>query len=122
MLHHIVIKQVIENDVYSKFDFVIHYPLRLIVKDYSKLDEHEIKYLKNKLTHLDFLIYNKFNKKPILAIEVDGVSFHRVGTKQSQRDKIKDNILEKYGLALLRLPTNGSDEKRKIEIKLKEVY
>ena len=54
------------------------------------------------------------NKAPILAIEVDGYAFHKEGSKQAERDKIKNHILEMIGLPLLRLKTNGSDERNKI--------
>ena len=36
------------------------------------------------------------------------------GTKQAQRDRLKDSIFEKYGIPLLRLPTNGSGEIEKV--------
>ena len=36
------------------------------------------------------------------------------GTKQAQRDRLKDGIFEKYGIPLLRLPTNGSGEIEKV--------
>ncbi|WP_353958661.1 DUF2726 domain-containing protein [Zunongwangia endophytica] len=46
-------------------------------------------------THLDFLIYNKLGKGAVLAIEVDGFKFHKQGSKQFGRDRIKDRILKK---------------------------
>ena len=49
-----------------------------------------------------------------VAIEVDGTQFHRRGSNQGQRDQLKDSILEAIGLPLLRLSTNGSQEKEKI--------
>lgn len=36
------------------------------------------------------------------------------GTKQAERDKLKNHILEVYGLPLLRFATNGSGEKEKL--------
>lgn len=63
------------------------------------------------LTHLQFLIYNKLGKSPVLAIEVDGFEYHKQGTLQEERDRVKDKILEKYNLPLLRFATNGSNEK-----------
>ena len=72
----------------------------------------------NSLTHLDFLIYNRISKKPVLAIEVDGFHFHKKGTKQEERDEKKNHILELYGIPLLRFATNGSGEKEKLTAKL----
>lgn len=67
------------------------------------------------MTHIDFLIYDKVGKKPMLAIEVDGWSYHKEGTAQADRDKLKNSILPKYGLKLIRLSTKGSDERIVIE-------
>ena len=49
-----------------------------------------------------------------MAIEVDGTQYHRRGPNQGQRDQLKDSILETISLPLLRLSTNGSQEKEKI--------
>ena len=68
----------------------------------------------NHATHLDFLIYNRITKKPILAVEVDGFHFHKEGTVQAERDKMKNHILDLYGMPYLRFATNGSGEKEKL--------
>jgi len=57
----------------------------------------------------------------VLAIEVDGYSFHKQGTKQSGRDVIKDAILEKYDIPLIRFSTTGSQEKERLHDKLNEI-
>lgn len=54
------------------------------------------------------------DKQPILAIEVGGTAFHKVGSKQAERDEKKNSIMEKCGLSLLRLRTDGSGEEKKI--------
>lgn len=71
-------------------------------------------YVMNTATHVDFLIYSKISKKPILVIEVDGFRFHKEGTVQSDRDRMKNLILERYGIPFLRFPTNGSGEREKL--------
>ena len=55
----------------------------------------------------------------VLAIEVDGTGFHEAGSKQAERDMKKNSILEKCGVPLLRLRTDGSGEKEKIKNALK---
>ncbi|WP_420916724.1 DUF2726 domain-containing protein [Persicobacter diffluens] len=57
----------------------------------------------------------------MLAIEVDGHSFHQEGTRQAERDSMKNKILEKYGIPLLRCSTTGSNEKQRITNKLIEL-
>lgn len=91
-----------------------HQSLRLLFRDSFRMTEEESKYASRPGTHVDFLLYNPVSKAPVLAIEVDGFNFHKDGTKQAQRDRLKDSIFEKYGIPLLRLPTNGSGEMEKV--------
>lgn len=51
---------------------------------------------------MDFLIFNKLDKEPVLAVEVDGHEFHRNNEKQIVRDKLKDKILEKINLPFIK--------------------
>ena len=71
-------------------------------------------YALNDLTHVDFIVYSKTSKAPILAIEVDGSRYHRPGSRQAKRDRMKDAILAKSGVRLLRFSTAGSGEKEAI--------
>ncbi len=116
-----LIKQVLAEENFLKYDVLTHFPIRQLIKDFSKLDEQEIKYVSNPLTHLDFLIYNKLGKTPVLAIEVDGFEFHKDGTMQAERDKKKDQILNKYNFPIMRFKTNESNEKEKLTNKLNEI-
>lgn len=116
-----LIKQVLADEKFLKYDVLLHFPIRWLIKDFSKLDEQESKYASNPLTHLDFLIYNKLGKVPVLGIEVDGFEFHKDGTRQAERDKMKDEIFEKYNFPLLRFKTNESNEKEKLTNKLNEL-
>ncbi len=120
-LMYALIKDVLSDERFSKYDILLHFPVRSLLKDFSKLNEREKRYASHPLTHLDFLIYNKLGKSPVLAIEVDGFEYHRPGTQQAERDRIKDRVLEKYNLPLLRFATNGSNEKIKLMEKLSEV-
>lgn len=99
---------------YDNLDFIFLQPLKALIKDPSLLTEREIKYASHHSTHIDFLVYNKFNKKPVLAIEVDGYKYHKEGTKQYKRDLLKNSILEKYKIPLIKLKTNGSGEEERI--------
>lgn len=89
--------------------------------DWTLLDDEERRYASNGTTHLDFLIYNRVSKRPVLAIETDGYRFHKQGTRQSERDRMKDRILDRYTLPLLRLSTTGTDEEAKIHTQLTEL-
>ncbi len=120
-LMYALIMEVLRENNFSTFDVLCHQSLNMLIRDYSKLSEDEERYVKNPATHLDFLIFNRISKKPILAIEVDGFHFHKKGTNQSFRDMMKNHILEIYGLPLLRFATNGSEEKEKLHTKLTEL-
>ncbi|WP_242835893.1 AAA domain-containing protein [Butyrivibrio sp. FCS014] len=107
-----MIQDILEN--YPDYALTCFEPLSMVVRDVSKLDAEEIRYAYNPGTHLDFLVYNRMSKQPVLAIEVDGFKYHKAGTAQHERDIKKNHILEKCGLKLVRLGTNESGEKEKI--------
>lgn len=110
-----LLKRILSNE-YKTLYFKQHVSLKdfINVKDLS-LTNDEYKFYMNPNSHVDFLIYNIMDKKPILAIEVDGISFHEQQLKQTNRDLKKNSILEKAGIRLLRLKTNGSREEEKIK-------
>ncbi len=102
-----------------------HTPLREIIDEHHFIyDAALLKYAMHPWTHIDFLIYSKVSKLPILAIEIDGWHFHSAknmkAKMQAERDKMKDEILRLCKIPLQRLTTNGSEEIRKIREKLKQ--
>ena len=98
----------------SHIKALCHYPVRYLINDTQGLSEREKRYALHPATHIDFLIINRVTKEPLLAIETDGYSYHNEKTEQFQRDRMKDKILELYGLPLLRLSTVGYGEESKI--------
>jgi hypothetical protein len=116
-----LLKNVLARLEFRHLDKVLHQPLKMLIRDPVLLDENECKFAMNINAHTDFLIFNKFDKSPVLVIEVDGYFFHANNPKQLERDKIKDGILGKYNIPILRLPTNGSGEEEKICRKLGEI-
>ncbi len=109
-----LIEEIIADNKYSSLNVVCHLPLNMLIKNPELLNERECQYAMNPATHLDFLIYNRIGKKPVLAIEVDGYGYHKEDTVQGSRDLLKNHILELYEIPLLRFKTNGSGEKEKI--------
>ena len=91
-----------------------HYPLAYLFRDQSIMNSEEKEYIHRTGTHIDFLIYRKIGKIPVVAIEVDGFHFHEKHTTQHKRDILKNGIFNKYGLTLLRFQTNGSNEKERL--------
>lgn len=97
---------------------ICHQKVRLLIRDHEKLTDEERRYATHPNSHVDFLIYNRITKSPVLAIEVDGFHYHKEGTRQAERDHMKDEIFAKYEIPLLRLPTNGSGEIQRIKAML----
>lgn len=118
-LMYLVIMEIIKTK--DNLGIVMHQPLQALIRDWALMTSEEARYTKNSLTHLDFLIYDKITKKPILAIEVDGYKYHKSDTKQHGRDVMKDKILEKYNIPLLRFSTVGSGEKKILNDKLEQI-
>ena len=109
-----LVEEIIADNKYSSLDVVSHFPLNMLIKNPELLNEQECRYAMNPSTHLDFLIYNRIGKKPVLAIEVDGYEYHKEDTVQASRDLLKNHIMELYEIPLLRFKTNGSGEREKI--------
>ena len=114
-LTYVMLKEILSSDIrFKSLKVLCHVPLRQVVRDTSLMSERELKYAANYSTHLDFLIINNVSKKPVLAIETDGYSYHKEATDQHQRDAMKNRILSSYGLPLLRFSTKGSREREKV--------
>ena len=116
-----IIMKVLNETEFQGLDRVLHQPLRMLIHDPDLLSEDECRYALNPLTHTDFLIFNRIDKSPILVVEVDGYAFHADNPAQLERDKMKNDILDKYGIPVIRFGTNGSQEEQKLREKLHEI-
>lgn len=116
-LMYALLKDVLSEERYASLGVVFELPLRELLnrEQVECLSEDERNYALNEWTHVDFMIYSKVTKDPVLAIEVDGYKYHKAGTRQAERDKVKDAILGKCGIRLLRFSTTGSKERERIE-------
>ena len=119
-LAYTVIEKILKMPEFSKIDCVMHSSLSTLVKDYSLLTEIEVRYASNPLTHIDFLLFNKMDKSPVMAIEVDGIKYHAEGSRQAERDALKNSVLKKCGIPILRIRTNESGEPSRIIALLKD--
>lgn len=110
-----LIKNTLMQEEYSDLAFYSHYELNNLFKDFNLMTDDERMFVQNGYSHIDFLIYKKITKEYVLGVEVDGINYHKEGTKQYQRDRIKDAIFNKYNLPLIRCSTKGCNEKEKLE-------
>jgi len=113
-LMYALLTDILDEEDRNDIGVVCHLPLNSLLRDLSKLTDEEAKYALNPLTHLDFALYNKISKKILAAIEVDGYTYHKAGTRQAERDTLKNSVLEKYEIPLLRFSTTGSGEKERL--------
>ena len=100
-----MIQNILQKAEFSFVDCAAYVALVNLVKDYSR----------NPLTHIDFLLFRWMDKSLLLAVEVDGATFHAAGSVQANRDEKKNRIFEQCGIPLLRLRTDGSGEEERIE-------
>lgn len=85
-----------------------HYPMSRLVYDMTNLDDEQKEFIRNPLSHVDFLLYNTTTKRPIMCVEVDGWKYHKNSVVQASRDTLKDEILEGFGLKPYRLVTTDT--------------
>ena len=103
----------------ASLDVVTHIPLSRILNNIQNLSQEEQRFI-NASSHIDLLVFNVINKLPLLAIEIDGFTYHQKDSKQGKRDRLKDSILQKYQIPLLRLSTIQSGEIERIKEALKK--
>lgn len=85
---------------------------QLVSPGSSTLTESERGFMQGR-SRCDFVLYYRVGKKPMAVIEVDGASHGE--SQQREWDALKDSILQKGGLPLLRLNTVDSYIKTKIK-------
>lgn len=118
-LMYATLREILEKYRHLSFGVISHQPLNMLIRDPRHLNDEETRYIMNHATHVDFLVYSRITKKPAFAVEVDGFHFHREGTRQRERDVMKDRIFKLYGIPLLRFSTTGSGEREILEDTLK---
>lgn len=109
-----LLDDIISGPEWDHLGIIPQYPLRQLMKSEDLLTDDEKEYAKRSWTLVDFVLYHKTTKSPVLVIEVDGMAFHKPGSAQAKRDKLKDSVLQKARIPLLRLATDGSSEREKI--------
>ena len=110
-----VIEKLLQKELFSSVDCAVHVSVNHLIRDYTLLTDEEAAYARNPLTHVDFLLFRRVDKSPLLAIELDGTAFHAAGSVQARRDAKKNHIFERCGIPLLRLRTDESGESLRME-------
>lgn len=108
-----VLHDILAEQRYAHLTAVTQVLLKNLCPDLGGLTPAQRSYAENRAS-VDFVVYNRVTNQPLLAIEVDGFAFHENKPDQLARDALKNEILAAHQMPLLRLPTTGSQEPRRI--------
>ena len=108
-----LLREILEESTFQTINYHQQVHLeQLVSKTNNSFTERELEYMDNKAS-CDFVLYFKIGKNPIAVIEVDGG--HHNKPEQKKRDQLKNTILAKAGVPLLRLKTIESQIEEKIK-------
>ncbi len=116
-----LLQDIISEQRWNRLSISFQYPLRLLIPSGTDLSAEEQTYKDRSWTLVDFVLFDKVSRKSVLAIEVDGMRYHSHKNPQHARDILKDSILRKSNVHILRIPTNGSGERERIVEKLESI-
>lgn len=106
-----------KKEDYKDYKYEREILLRNMFNNVDNLNDKEKRYVNNG-ARIDFVIYDKMDNKPKLFIEVDGFEYHKNNPKQLEKDKLKDDIVRKNGIDILRFETGGKsyDEEKIVSL------
>ena len=113
----VLLDEIIKLEPYNQFSIQEQVRIKDFTINNENFSESEKIYIHNNCS-VDFLVKDKVNHDIVCIIEVDGVAYHENNKEQQIKDSLKDSILQKCDLPLLRLKTPGSNE----EIKIKQIF
>jgi len=115
----LLLEKIRNKGEFKSWDFRQEYYLYDLVNDIDMFEDSEQRLIKNG-SRLDFLIFDVMDNSPVLAIEVDGSQFHN----NSVNDVLKDSIMKKIAIPLVRLRTDSmlGNEETIISETLSNIY
>ena len=111
-----LLDEILKLEPYKQLDVQEQVKIKDFIPNKDIFNEEELTYIQNNCS-VDFLIKDKVNHDIVCVIEVDGVKYHE-NNKKKIKDMLKDSILNKCKISLLRLKTNGSNE----DVKIKQIF
>ena len=116
-----LIEQIIKDNKFVDLKIARFVRLKTLINNYDGFNKNEFDYITNYRTHVDFIIFSRISNKPLIAIELDGIKYHEQNSSQLEKDDIKTRILRQNGINVIRLKTNGSQEKEILTTSFKMV-
>lgn len=109
-----LLRDTLSQDKYRSMMFHSQIALNQLVSvEQGDFSSRELSFMRNRAS-CDFVIYYKVGKNPLGVIEVDG-GYH-LENAQAERDELKNSILKKCNLPLLRLRTIDSNIEGKLDV------
>ncbi|WP_279047625.1 AAA domain-containing protein [Cedecea davisae] len=109
-----LLRDTLSQDKYRSMMFHSQIALNQLVSvEQGDFSSRELSFMRNRAS-CDFVIYYKVGKNPLGVIEVDG-GYH-LESAQAERDELKNSILKKCNLPLLRLRTIDSNIEGKLDV------
>ena len=109
----VLLEEILNQTEFKRLGYKQQVLLMNLLNDKMLLTDEERRFVNNG-SSVDFVIFNKQDKRAVIIVEVDGFDYHENNPKQLHRDNLKNEILAKYNIPILRLNTNGSGEKEKL--------
>jgi hypothetical protein len=109
----VTLEDLLDSDEFRHLRLSYQVPLQHLLAGTAVLTPDELSFVRHRAS-VDFVISNRTTDQVLGVIEVDGFTYHQDNPDQLRRDALKDAILARQGIALLRLPTTGSGETARI--------
>lgn len=110
----VVLEQLLAQERLQRLQMNYQVFLYNLVPSAVSLTEAEASFVRHR-SSLDFVISDRVTGAVLGAVEVDGFMYHQDDARQRERDALKNSVLAKSGVPLLRLATTGSGEVEKLE-------
>lgn len=111
----------LETREITTIGIICHQHMSRLLWDLSKMSEEEQRFIDTAIPQIDFLVFNRVTKMPLLAIEAEGLQYHKESYKKTAEDNLIKKILEKYGIPYLYLSGNDDSEKEKLKTELDKI-
>ncbi|MES9904901.1 MAG: DUF2726 domain-containing protein [Sedimenticola sp.] len=112
-----IVAQIVRNLLSQKAYRAVTFHSQIMLIQLASLSNEALTLRERDFMHnrasCDFVLYFKVGKQPLAVIEVDG-GYHDT-PQQAERDALKNSILKKSGIPLLRLKTVESHIEEKIK-------
>lgn len=103
-----LLREMLDEAQHDELDAVPQVIVENLLPSLAGLTVEQAVYVENRCS-LDFVVYRRVSRTPILAIEVNGTAFHEDRPDRLAKDELKRQIMDHARIPLLTLRTTDSD-------------